>query len=343
MINRKKRSKDLINKELKENNRKILMIGEYKGMDTNTEFLCLKENCKHIWSPRPNKICNFNRGCPNCAKEINLLSNLEYDNLHLSGTNIERIDDYINNKTPIWFKCTNITCNAKWLISPLHMTIRIKNNDNKMMCCEECKKKFKLESRLKISHKKCRTCKIIKNIDNFYVNSQHYISTNCKDCSCKNSRNWLKNNKEYAKISKKKYSISHRIERNKNQKLRRDTDPIFRLKSILRTGLWNALQGKTKKHSVLRYLKLSIDEFIIIMESKFSPNMTWENIDLDHHIPVSHFDHSDESEIKKCWHWTNFKPMFKSSNRSKQNNLPIDYLENKIIWIDEVIGWKNIS
>jgi hypothetical protein len=105
----------------------------------------------------------------------------------------------------------------------------------------------------------------------------------------------------------------------------------------LRVGLNRALNGETKIHSVLDYLCMDPKCFRIHIESKFSPNWTWSMIEMDHIIPVNYFDHSNEREIQKCWHWSNFQPLLRSDNSAKQDTLPTDFKRRK--WKGKKIGW----
>lgn len=58
----------------------------------------------------------------------------------------------------------------------------------------------------------------------------------------------------------------------------------------------------------------------------FKDDMSWENHgsiwDLDHIIPCRSFDLSIEENIFKCFNYSNYQPMFKSENSSKQDKLP---------------------
>ncbi len=48
--------------------------------------------------------------------------------------------------------------------------------------------------------------------------------------------------------------------------------------------------------------------------------MTWENRgewEIDHIKACAHFDLSRESEVLKCFHFTNLRPEWKTRNRSR--------------------------
>jgi hypothetical protein len=79
--------------------------------------------------------------------------------------------------------------------------------------------------------------------------------------------------------------------------------------------------------SSLEYLGCTISELRVYIESRFLPGMTWENHGvkgwhIDHIIPLSRVDLTDESERIKVLHYTNLQPMWASENLKKRNRLP---------------------
>jgi hypothetical protein len=64
-----------------------------------------------------------------------------------------------------------------------------------------------------------------------------------------------------------------------------------------------------------------------------TPEMTFQNIHIDHIKPVSLFDLNNEEEFLKCCHYTNIQPLLsldniiKSNKWSQEDN---DFWENNI-------------
>ena len=62
------------------------------------------------------------------------------------------------------------------------------------------------------------------------------------------------------------------------------------------------------------------------IEKQFKSGMTWDNHGkvwhVDHIIPVSFFDLSDQTEQKLCFHYGNLQPLFASDNIFKSDNIP---------------------
>ncbi len=102
------------------------------------------------------------------------------------------------------------------------------------------------------------------------------------------------------------------------------TDEIFKLKACLRTRLYQTLKNN-KKISSLKLLGCTLEEFKQYIDNKFQPNMSWDNYGewhIDHIIPCSQFNLALEEEQKKCFHYTNLRPLWKLQNLTKSNKLP---------------------
>jgi hypothetical protein len=100
----------------------------------------------------------------------------------------------------------------------------------------------------------------------------------------------------------------------------------FRLIHNLRSRLCAAVKGGKKSAKTMTYLSCTLNEFKIHLESQFQEGMSWNNYgnkegcwSIDHRLPCSSFDHSDEEQIKKCWHYSNMQPMWHIENIKKGN------------------------
>ncbi len=114
-------------------------------------------------------------------------------------------------------------------------------------------------------------------------------------------------------------------------KVRRKTDPQFKIKQILRGRYMDAIKRHTsggkvnKRHSAITLIGCPIESYIEYLEKQFHPDMTWENHgdiwEIDHILPCASFDLTVLDEQQKCFHYTNTQPLFKSENRSKGSKL----------------------
>jgi hypothetical protein len=202
-------------------------------------------------------------------------------------------------------------------------------NDTKR--CNKCQQE--LPATLDFFHKNSKspdglryTCKSCRRNEKTYPQSQrkHYLKN--KQKIKERSAKWVENNKERAKQNKKQWYEKNKVVLNKkaveNRHKKRQSDPIQRVKESLSANLRNALNGHGKGQKTLDYLCMSIDEFKIYIESMFKDGMNWENYGLhgwhlDHIQPIHSFDHSDEEQVKQCWHYSNFQPLWAKDNLSK--------------------------
>jgi len=141
------------------------------------------------------------------------------------------------------------------------------------------------------------------------------------------------NNKEKIKLyiirNKNIISKTH----NKYIKNRKLTDVNFKLTTIIRTRISNALNGNFKTGSSIKLLGCSIGEFKKYIEGRFKNGMTWKNHGrntwhLDHIKPLASFDLTNHSEFSKACHYTNYQPLWAIDNLRKNDKL--EYVQPNI-------------
>ena len=91
-----------------------------------------------------------------------------------------------------------------------------------------------------------------------------------------------------------------------------------RFSSIIRRGSLKFNGSKTKKSKEL--LGCSIEYFKEYIESLFEEGMTWENHGewhFDHIRPIASFDLTNEGQVKECFYYINFQPLWAKDNLSK--------------------------
>jgi hypothetical protein len=183
----------------------------------------------------------------------------------------------------------------------------------------------------------CYNCKENIPQSNFFKNKKKKdgLADACKPCAKNLNKKYYDNNKERVLKKNKEYRIDnikkiniqrkeyrnrpeikeHCKEKNKEYlpikkekiKEKRKNDLNFRLSEVLRS----------KIHKVLKNINTSYEEILGCnkdflkkwLEYRFDSDMTWENYgkywDIDHIIPISKFDFSNDTHIKICFHWTN--------------------------------------
>lgn len=177
--------------------------------------------------------------------------------------------------------------------------------------------------------KKCNTCLNIQPFNEFYLekNTWDNHQNKCKKCTTQYNSHYNPYDKEYNKKQHKKYYDN-----------KRKTDPQYKM--VL--GLRNRLNKKIKEYNLkkssssLDLLGISLEDFIYYIEKQWVKGyMNWQNWgevwELDHKKPISSFNLTDKTQLKECFNYKNFQPLFKLTtiiggveylgNRNKSNKI----------------------
>lgn len=119
--NSKRHKFDEIEKRIYEIDSNITILEtEDTYIDTKHKIKIRCNICNHEYSATPNNILVHHTGCPYCKHNLTYTNETFDAKLkELQIENLERIDDYINNNTPIRFKCKK--CNYIWKVRPCHI------------------------------------------------------------------------------------------------------------------------------------------------------------------------------------------------------------------------------
>lgn len=107
---------------------------------------------------------------------------------------------------------------------------------------------------------------------------------------------------------------------------RRTSDLGFRIRCNIASRMARAVRLGQKAGRTIELLGCSIPALLLHLKGLFQDGMTFENFgrwEIDHRIPCAAFDLSDPEEQKKCFHFSNLQPLWKSANRSKGASLAI--------------------
>lgn len=99
-------------------NPNIQVLGIYVNSSTKILHKCLKKECGHEWVVRPNDVLK-GYGCPKCAGNKKRTHEEYVEMVKNINQNIEVVEKYINDNTPIKHKC-NIDL-YEWNASPSHI------------------------------------------------------------------------------------------------------------------------------------------------------------------------------------------------------------------------------
>lgn len=198
-----------------------------------------------------------------------------------------------------------------------------KNKSRKDGLCRQCRDCFYLSSKkhydlhkiskryegLKPNHKICTTCKDEFPLDNFKPSplGKFGVGSTCKTCF---NKKWNLGQGSTGK-------------NNEYRKKRKKEDPEFKLKTLLRLRISDALNreisgGKVgKTHSSMELLGCNIKFYREYIEMQLLPECTWDNHgevwEIDHIKPCHEFDLRDELQQKQCFNFINTRPLFKTT------------------------------
>jgi len=201
--------------------------------------------------------------------------------------------------------------------------------------------------------KVCTDCKQNKPLSDYYTNKTHiksgivyYQKSNCKVCHKKRTLNHSKKpGTKRKRLLREQTEEGRALKRRHHQKfvksgklkrwvrMKRNTDPAFKLKDNLRRRLRYALKGKCKSEATMKLVGCSAEQARQWIESQFKDGMTWYTIEVDHMMPCKHFDLSVPEQQKQCFHYTNLQPLLKRDNRQKSGRITHDMKWTGTKWL----------
>jgi len=177
-------------------------------------------------------------------------------------------------------------------------------------------------------HKTCPKCKISKSFTEFTKDkhTKDGYRCYCKTCGRTISNNYQKNNKSKINDARKKW-VNANIESQREyhrsyKKLRKNTDPLFKLRIDISDLIVKGFKSTNckKQSKTVDILGCDFQSFKIHIENQFMEGMSWDNRSewhLDHITPVSWG--KTEEEIISLNHYTNFQPLWAIDNMKKGN------------------------
>lgn len=137
----------------------------------------------------------------------------------------------------------------------------------------------------------------------------------CKECKRHYDRKrWLERREEPGfKQNKAEYDKHY----NRDVRFK---NPKNRIKRALRCRLYQAIIHKYRSQRTKDLLGCEWKQFMEHLESQFQKGMSFENYGkwhVDHIRPVNTFDLNKEEEVKRCFHYTNLRPLWAHDNQTR--------------------------
>jgi hypothetical protein len=229
-----------------------------------------------------------------------------------------------------------------------------------MRNCNKCNTYKELTEFYKNKYRKdglnlyCKLCNkeyYLDNKEHYYQRSkQHYLDNqekykehikqhreNNKEHYQEYSKQYRENNKEYYKEYIKQHrennKESHKEYSKQHNKQRRQNDPLFKLSCNIRTLISFSFKNKgyRKNTKTEQILGCTIEEFKIYIEKQFIHPMSFDNYgpvwEIDHITPIS--SAKTEEDIITLNHYTNLRPLFKTTEIAEQYGYDIEGNRNK--------------
>lgn len=203
---------------------------------------------------------------------------------------------------------------------------KTKNRSKSTKRCRACSLKY----RANLGGRKTGLCKTCGKKLSTKVNKTGM----CKICSGKAFTPWNKgvvglipwNKGKSIFKNQEEYKIHARIKR---KSLRAIEEPVKKIPDRIRTLIRNSIRHNTngvrrKNSKTEAIIGCSISAFIKHIESQFTDQITWKNYgnghgkwNIDHILPISSFDLTDNNQIKEVFNYKNCRPMWAIDNIKK--------------------------
>ena len=185
--------------------------------------------------------------------------------------------------------------------------------------------------------KKCSKCGIISLKSNFHKNKKYSdgLVSQCKCCLIQKQRIYESENRERINIRNKDYQLKNHDRIMAQKKIytnnRYKTDIDYRLIRKTRSRIYKSLKGMTKQSSSINILGIDINLYRKWLEFQFTPEMNWDNIEIDHVKAICLFDVTKDEELREAFNWKNTQPLLKQDNRQKGTKFDFFDYQNQFI------------
>ena len=154
-----------------------------------------------------------------------------------------------------------------------------------------------------IEYRKTKKWKISKqkSDEKYYQNNKEHIQ--------KLNTQWKKNNLEKFYLINKEWAKTNPDKIKLIQKKYRKNNPHYKIRNLFHN---------LKKNNYKDIIKPEYVQIKDHIESQFTFNMSWDNIEIDHKIPISWFSKNTPSELINDLR--NLHPLLKEENRKKSNS-----------------------
>ena len=188
---------------------------------------------------------------------------------------------------------------------------------------------------MEIQVKYCKFCKKEKEFKEFNKHKAclYGISNKCKQCVHEYRGKYNKDNKSKILIYNTNFNKTY------NKKWAEEHAHICRWREMLYRCL--KYKGKKKNGKTEKLLGYSVSIFKQHIEHMFIENMNWDNVQIDHKIPLSWFNES--TPVNLINHLDNIQPLFSKENTAKLNRFSHPISEEYYLLIKNYVKPKYLT
>ncbi len=176
--------------------------------------------------------------------------------------------------------------------------------------------------------KQCTKCDKIQDAKCF-----RYQTNICRECEKQRLYEWrLANPEKFAEICKRyREQPDYSSKQAEYKRNRYKTDILYKTAKLYRNRLRSAIHGTIERDQYLNFLGCTYEYLVDWIEYNFHSEMKWDNMGknwhIDHIVPCSSFNLIDNSEMQKCFHWSNLAPALVKDNLTKSNKIIPELIE----------------
>jgi hypothetical protein len=196
--------------------------------------------------------------------------------------------------------------------------------------CKPCSNKLRTDSKLRNKEK------VKEQNKKYNEQNKEKIAEYYKEHYQQNKETYLNNNIKWRNDNKDII--------NEKARIRCITDHNYRIKKNLRNRVHVCIK---KNKPTMEYIGCDLEFLKQWLQSNFNEHMTFKNYGsywhIDHVIPCSKFDLTNEQNIFDCFRWTNLQPLEASENYSKNNSVDFDQVKSHYKKVKSFAKKNNIT
>lgn len=177
--------------------------------------------------------------------------------------------------------------------------------------------------------KTCSKCGETKELEFFYKKrrGKFGVQAVCKACDAAAAKEHYAANRERRAARQKAWHAANRervvVYQREYTRTRRQTDPQYRLASLLRRRLNHALRNKAKRGSAVKDLGMPVESFLAILNEQalacygvpYTGNES--KFHIDHIRPLASFNLEDPEQLRIAVRWDNLQVLLAAENMTK--------------------------